>query len=44
MRGHVSFNVDYSFLTMHLNVLGLFCFSQIYIHMNVTIRVYLYVK
>ena len=29
---------------MHLNVLGLFCFSQIYIHMNVTIRVYLYVK
>ena len=42
--GNVSVNVDYSFLTMHLNVLGLFFFSQMYIHMYVTVRGYLYVN
>ena len=41
MRGHLSVNVDYSFLTMHLNILGLLFFSQKYIHMYVTVRVYL---
>ena len=44
LRGNVSVNVDYSFLTMHLNILGLFFFSQMYIRMYVTLRVYLYVK
>ena len=44
VRCNICVNVDYSFLTMHLNILGLFFFSQMYIHMNVTIRVYLYVK
>ena len=44
MRCHLSVNVDYSFLNMHLHVLGLLCFPQKYIHMYVTVRVYLYVK
>ena len=35
LRGNVSVNVDYSFLTMHLNILGLFFFSQMYIRMYV---------
>ena len=44
VRGNICVNVDNSFLTMHLNVLGLFFFSQMYIHMYVTVRGYLYVN
>ena len=43
VRGNVCVNVDYSFLTMPLDVLGLFFFPHIYIYIYIYIRFLLYV-